>query len=110
MQLENVGQALGTRELDISDGRKVSIVIGVPQQDDGDYFCPYQITGIGDVRIGYAMGIDALQALQLTLKKIGTELYTSDEAQTGMLSWEGENARGDLGFPVPDVLKDLLPK
>lgn len=59
--------------------------------------------------MGYAYGVDALQALQLTLKKIGTDLYTSNEYKIGALSWVGKSNSGDLGFPVPDVLKDLLP-
>lgn len=112
MKLDSVGQVLGSRDLTMSDGHKVVVLIGVPTKvpDGGDdYVCPYQIVGIGDGGVRYAMGIDSFQALQLTLKKIGTDLYTSEEAKAGGLSWEGGSVQGDLGFPVPDVLKDLLP-
>ncbi len=109
MKFDKIDQILGGRDLEISDGRKVTITIGIPQKHGDDFLCPYKIVGIGEERVQHAIGIDALQALQLTLKKIGADLYTSDEARAGMLSWEGELVKGDLGFPVPDVIKDFLP-
>ena len=84
-------------------------MIGKPEKfpDADDYYCPYQIVGVGNERVRYAGGIDAVQALELTLKMIGTDLYTSGEAQSGALSWMGGSKKGDLGFPVPDGLRDL---
>jgi hypothetical protein len=82
----------------------VIVKIGVPQrypEGEEDYFCPYQILGIGDERVRYGSGIDALQALMLTLKMIGADLYTTPEAKSGALSWVGQSVKGDLGFPVP---------
>ncbi len=109
MQLKDIGVQIASRELD-ANGKKVVVVIGRPEKfpDGEDYYCPYQIVGIGSERVKYAGGIDAVQALQLALKKIGTDLYTSQEAQAKQLLWAGGEP-GDFGFPVPDSLRDLAP-
>jgi len=112
MKLNDVGQILGTRTLNLGESQTVIVTLGAPQkypESEDDYFCAYQIVGIGDGRVRYAIGIDALQALFLTLKKIGADLYTTPEAKSGALSWVGQAVKGDLGFPVPDAIKDLLP-
>jgi hypothetical protein len=108
MKLTDVGTVIATRELSLSAGKPVTVLIGKPEKfcDSDDYYCPYQILGFGNQRVRYAGGSDAVQALELTLKKIGADLYTSREAQAGKLSWHGEK---NLGFPVPDVLSDLPP-
>ncbi len=48
-----------------------------------------------------------MQALLLALQSIGTDLYTSAEAKEGRLTWFGSP---NLGFPVPDIIADLVPK
>lgn len=109
MQLKSIGIEIARRELD-ANGARVSVAIGKPEKfpDADDYFCPYQVTGIGNGKVRYAGGVDAVQALLLALKMIGADLYTSKEAQAKQLSWSaGEN--GNLGFPVPDSLQDLVP-
>lgn len=111
MKLDNVGTVIATRELTLGDGRKVTVTLGRPEKcsDSADYYCPYQITGLGNERVRYAGGVDAIQAIQLGLNMIGADLYTSKEAQTGVLRWEG-GSKGDLGFPVPKILRDLAPE
>src|SRR4030081_2369044 len=101
MKLKDVGTVIATRELSISVGTTVTVLIGKPEKfpDSEDYYCPYQILGLGNQRVRYAGGIDAVQALELALKMIGTDLYTSKEVQAGELSWPG-GKKGDLGFPV----------
>ena len=91
-------------------GKTVTVLVGKPEKfpDAEDYYCPYQILGLGNERVRRAGGVDAVQALELALKMIGTDLYTSKESQSGELSWSG-GKKGDLGFPVPDVLRDLAP-
>lgn len=108
MKLIDVGTVIATRELSLSPGKIITVLIGKPEKfpDTDDYYCPYQILGFGSQRVRYAGGSDAVQALELTLKMIGTDLYTSKEAQAGELSWHGGR---NLGFPVPDVLSDLPP-
>lgn len=104
LNLHDVGTVIATRELFNSDGEAVIVIIGKPENfPDGDNcYCPYQITGIKRNKVRYAVGIDAVQALELALKMIGADLYTSDEAHAGNLSWEA-GEKGDLGFPKPDL-------
>jgi hypothetical protein len=111
MKLKTVGVVIAIRKLDLSSGKKVTVVIGKPRKfrTGIDYYCPYQIRGIGDGLVRYAGGIDPVQALQLTLMQIGAHLYASEEAKAGHLSWEAGSTKGDLGFPVPHIIRDLLP-
>jgi len=57
---------------------QVWIRIGMPRPfpdaAQGDYYCPYQITGIGSEKVQRAGGVDALQALELALHILPTEL------------------------------------
>jgi hypothetical protein len=109
MHLKNLGIQIATRMLDL-DGKQVTVVIGKPEKfpDGEDYYCPYQIVGTGDGQVRYAGGIDAVQALQLALQMIGVDLRTSQDARSGKLSWDA-GSRGDLGFPVPNSVRDPAP-
>jgi hypothetical protein len=52
------------------------------------------------------VGVDAFQALHLTLERIGLDLYTSPYHAAGELVWEKP---GDgYGFPVPPNVRHLL--
>lgn len=101
MKLTSVGTVIAIRELDLLGGGKATVTIGKPEKfpDADDYYCPYQITGIKRSNVRYAGGVDAVQALELALKMIGVDLYTSDEARADALSWKGSSDKGDLGFP-----------
>ena len=73
------------------------MLIGQPRRYRGghpDYYCPFKIEGF-DGRIRYASGVDAVQALQLVMKAIGSELATSKR----ILRWNAGQQVGDLGFP-----------
>ena len=84
------------------DAKKIEVIIGKPERfaDSEDYFCPYKIIGLGKEKIKYAAGIDGIQAIQLAMKMIGADLYSSKEAKEGFLKWEGGD-EGDLGFINP---------
>jgi len=110
MKLDSVGQVLARRILDSRDGRAVEVVMGIPQRfPDGhdDYFCAFQVIGMGDERIRYGAGVDPFQAVWLTLQMIGGFLYTSAEAKGGTLTWLGQ---ANLGFPVSESISDLVPR
>jgi hypothetical protein len=109
MHLKAVGIEIATRMLDL-DGKQVTVVIGKPEKfpEGEDYYCPYQIVGMGDGQVRYAGGIDAVQALQLALQMIGVDLYTSQDARSGRLSWHA-GSPGELGFPVPDSMRNSAP-
>jgi len=104
MEIKDIGEVIATRTLQLVENKKggITVQIGKPKQfpNKSDYYCPYRIIGIGDEKIRYAAGIDAVQAIQLAMVKIGAEIYTSTEAKSGRLRWDGDE-KGDLGFPAP---------
>ena len=103
MHIENIGQEIASRGLDLNrDGvtTQVLVRIGIPylDADNLSYICPFEITGIGDRRLGYSVGVDAVQALQLVMLMIGANLQYLCESDDGNLSWNDGGAC-DLGFP-----------
>jgi uncharacterized protein DUF6968 len=111
MKLENMGDIIATRKLTlVRDGQPattVEVLMGKPQPtpDQTDFFCPYQISGGGREKVMAMHGIDAFQAMQLTLNIIGVELALINRDSGGKLFWEGDKG-GNLDFPVPDWHKD----
>lgn len=74
----------------------VKVIIGVPVMDGDDYVCPYQIKGIGDEIVRGMYGIDAVQALQLTLQILATELSVLKQDYPHLV-WRDDSS-GELGF------------
>lgn len=109
MKLTTVGKVVAERTLDLESGERVIVRIGKPRKFRGNdsYFCPIEVRWPDRARISYSGGVDAMQALHLGLQMIGTRLYTSQEAMRGELTWLGGR---DLGFPVPDIIADMVPK
>jgi hypothetical protein len=104
-------QVIGVRILRTTDGGEINVRIGAPYSPDGgneEFWCPYIIDGLGNGGVKYAAGADGVQALFLCLMKIGVDLYTSDDYKKGNLIWGGGVSEKDLGFPLPNVLKDIL--
>jgi len=100
-----LGEVMAERELKaVRDGKsQVAIVrIGKPIKsvDATDFRCPYQVAGIGDDVIRSASGEDSMQALQLAIKMVGTELHFRYKDFT--FTWLGNS---DLGFAEPDHRK-----
>ncbi len=62
-----------------------------------DYFCPFQIAGLGDERVRYAAGIDSVQALQLVMTMVGAYLFALNESCDRGLRWDGDE-KGHLGL------------
>jgi len=94
---------VAARKLYFFDDKKkeIAVLIGKPQRqsDSSDYYCLFQVVGIGDEEVRHATGIDAVQAMQLAMKMIGAYLYSLNQHNGGRLRWEGDET-GDLGFPV----------
>ena len=93
MKIIDVGTVVATRELNLSVDETVAVLVGKPEKspDAEDDYCWYQLIGLGNERVRRAGGVGAVQALELALKMIGTDLYTSKESQTGELSWSRDD-------------------
>jgi hypothetical protein len=97
----DLGTVIAERRLRVT-GRPeldVRVRIGMPrafQEARADYFCPYQILGIGSGKVRYAGGVDALQALELAVLILPTELEALRRDHPG-LGWE-DAPDGDYGF------------
>jgi hypothetical protein len=106
MHLDDVGEIIAARKLyllnDEKPTREVFVLIGKPQQfrDSFDYYCPFQIEGIGSEAVRFAAGVDAIQAIELVMKAIGAELYVLRQKYQARLEWQA-GEEGDLGFPMP---------
>src|SRR5260370_15024306 len=111
MKLESIGEVIAIRTLSLANdpSRKVVVMMGKPQPlPDAlgdDHYCPYQISGAGTERIFYGAGVDAFQALELGLKMIGVDLAVLNRKLDGQLRWDRAE-QGDLGFPLPDALRE----
>jgi len=95
-----LGEIVASRELEFVDdgGRKqtVAVRLGKPiQEQDGAWFCPYEITAQGFERQFRIGGADSMQALFLAAKTVAVELEVLATDYKGSLTWFGEP---DLGF------------
>ncbi|WP_063039224.1 DUF6968 family protein [Nocardia pseudovaccinii] len=88
-----LGEPIAVRTLHRGD-EPVTVEIGSPQSylESEDYFCPFRISGKELLEEGYTVGVDSVQALTLTLARIGDVLAASGDAFTFVGS-------SDLGFP-----------
>lgn len=84
----------------------VAIRLHAPEAFGGAWRCRYEIDWPHGTWSSAGHGVDAVQALLLTMQKIGAELYTSAYHETGSLFW---NLPGDgFGFPVPPNVREML--
>jgi hypothetical protein len=100
---------IGTRVLTIRSPDAdipVPVRLCAPEYDDGHWICRYTIGWPEQPRDSFGAGVDALQALHLTMQKIGIDLYASEAHKAGTLMWDKP---GDgYGFPIPKNGRDLL--
>lgn len=97
--IHDIGESIAERTL-VMGADEVVVTIGKPRPfDDGeDYFCPYSIAHAGQTKVSHAGGMDAVQALQLAMKKIGTDLVHLAKTQGVPIAWLPDTP-GDTGFP-----------
>ena len=102
MMKVELGTVIAERQLRVT-GRpefKVHIRLGAPRPlpdaPHGDYYCPYQIVGVGSEKVRWAGGVDAIQALELALHILPTELDALRQEYPG-LGWANV-PDGEYGF------------
>src|SRR5579862_1455768 len=64
-----------------------------PEALHGDWMCTYQVMGLGDDKVRYVCGVDALQALLLTVHHLPVHLAARAKDEQGECRWLGS---GDL--------------
>ena len=88
-----LGAVIAERVLEVAGTRRrLTVRLGPPRKDRGDWFCPYQLHGLGQRAVRRAYGADSFQALTLALKGIDADLTAIDEP----LTWLG--GRGGFTF------------
>lgn len=110
MKLESVADVMAVRTYRLFDdsnriesSRGVVLRLGKPQRSPEstefeEYYCPFQLIGVGDERVRYAAGVDAFQAIELALGLIGGLMGRMGEEHKGRLRWDYDD-QGGFGFP-----------
>lgn len=99
-QVEELGIKIAERELEFfhEDGgiSHVIVRIGlpVPVDGNGDYCCPYEISAENRTKLRGVIGIDSLQALQLTLATLKVEIEGWEKKEDGKFRFLGEPGYG----------------
>jgi hypothetical protein len=86
--------------------RSIEVRIFSPEREAIDWRCRFEVDWPEGTLEQWAVGIDAVQALELTLRMIGALVYASDHHASGALMWL-EPGKG-YGFPVSNNIRDLL--
>ncbi len=90
------GEIIGERQLDRvgSEEQPITVALGKPRKrKDGDWECPFRITGLG---VQYGYGIDAIQALTTAIEGVRVMLERTGKR----FSW----LKGEPGYTGFDRL------
>lgn len=93
---------LGRRALATAEGEPVEITLWVPIKSDDhpeEAKCEYRVASSKRTTRRSTYGVDPLQALQLALMAIGSELKLLQE-RGEILNWAGHMLTNDVGFPT----------
>jgi hypothetical protein len=77
---------------------EVPVAIHLPVEVDRAWRCDYEIGWPRNPRTFRAFGVDGVQALQLAMFAIGTELWASHYHHAGLLIFKDDNP--GYGFPA----------
>jgi hypothetical protein len=103
MEQNAIGEVIGERMLTLEKSaevaRQVKVLLGKPRkfQDSEDFCCPYQIIGLGDDTIKSAAGIDSMQAIQIAMQLVASEIHNVHREDAANLRWYGNR---NIGLPV----------
>jgi len=72
-----------------------SLRVGLPvMAGDGTWYCPYELCTDTRSKVFGIHGVDALQALELTLKTLGVEVDHWERSQNGKFHFLDEEGAG----------------
>src|SRR5690348_6963971 len=104
MQQQGLGDVIIERDFECRSeyGESISVkmLVGRPRLEGNSagkptWNCPHQIIGIGDETVRSGLGVDALQALLLSLNMADGELKAFAKRQRKTMTWLGsENLMG----------------
>src|SRR5436190_1932100 len=74
-------RAIAERRFKVSglSSREVTIRIGIPEREQRDSRCPFQVVGLSNDAVRYAYGVDSLQALILAF--VGARRAVQNDVQ-----------------------------
>ena len=99
-EIENVGKIIASRELIFvsSDGSKEEafLRVGMPYEytKSLDWCCPYELGTASEKKIFGMIGIDALQALELTMKTLSVEIEHWERKKKGKFHFLDKKGAG----------------
>lgn len=106
MESDIVPDVIAERTLTVEEengnSRKICVRLGKPQpssSEPSEYYCPLQIAGLGDERVDKIFGVDAFQALHLSLRYIALRLNGYRKKSKCAIYWWDKG--DDMGFPEP---------
>lgn len=88
-------------------GRSSSSVrfrLGRPVRGESDWYCPFEVSGLGADRVDAAHGADSLQALLLALAKLRVVLGALALEHRGRIAFAGQ-----LGPGLPSLFEEAEP-
>lgn len=100
LDIKDVGEVIAIREMEfISDnGRKEKayLKVGKPYEHskDLDWCCPYELSTESRKKVFGMIGIDPLQALELTMKTLSVEVEYWEKSQKGKFYFLDEEGAG----------------
>jgi hypothetical protein len=74
-----------------------------PEEEEGSYFCRFEIAWPEDARVRKIGGVDQVQALLLAMQCAHSELLAARNMDGHRVEWLNGK---DLGLPVAKVMRD----
>jgi hypothetical protein len=97
-----LGSVIAERRLRVAGKPELDVRVRIgaprpfPDDPQANYYCPYQVTGLRSSKVRYMGGVDAVQALELAIHILPTELDALRQEYPG-LGWV-DASDGDYGF------------
>ncbi len=96
LNIKSLGEVIAVREMEFisNDGNKEKafLKIGKPfeHSKELDWCCPYELSTESDRKLFGMIGIDSLQALELTMKTLRVEIEHWEKSKNGRFYFLGE--------------------